>query len=342
MEIDLLGIDLAKRVFQLHGADVRGRAVYRNKVSRTALIETVRALHPHVIAMEACGSAHHWARRFQEAGIEVRLISPHYVSPFVKTNKNDRNDAEAIVEAASRPSMNFVAVKSVEQQDMQAAHRVRELLVQQRTAIINQARGLLGERGIAIARSPAAFRKAIPEILVQSEGELTRFCQSLILALVQHLRVLEEEIAVAEGWIRSFMNRSALCQKIAAVPGIGPITATAIVAAVGCADGFRNGRHLAAWLGLVPRQHSSGGKSQLYGISKRGDKYLRTLSIHGARSVLIRVSGKLDARSRWLQELIARRGYNRACVALANKNARIIQVLLSTEATYKPIALADA
>jgi transposase len=271
----------------------------------------------------------------------VRLISPHYVSPFVKTNKNDRNDAEAIVEAASRPSMNFVAVKSVEQQDMQAAHRVRELLVQQRTAIINQARGLLGERGIAIAQSPAAFRKAIPEILVQSEGELTSFCQSLIMALVQHLRALEEQIAEAEGWIHSFMNRSDLCQKIAAVPGIGPITATAIVAAVGRADGFRNGRHLAAWLGLVPRQHSSGGKSQLYGISKRGDKYLRTLLIHGARSILIRVSGKLDARSRWLQELIARRGYNRACVALANKNARIIQVLLSTEATYKPVSLAD-
>jgi transposase len=219
--------------------------------------------------MEACGSAHHWARRFEEAGIQVRLISPHYVTPFVKTNKNDRNDAEAIVEAASRPSMNFVVVKSIEQQDMQAAHRVRELLVQQRTAIINQAGGLLGERGIAIAQSPAAFRKAIPGILVQTEGELTSFCQSLIMTLVQHLRALEEEIAVAEGWIRSFMNRSALCQKkIAAVPGIGPITATAIVAAVGRADGFRNGRHLAAWLGLVPRQHSSGGRSQLYGISK--------------------------------------------------------------------------
>ena len=342
MEIDLLGIDLAKRVFQLHGADVRGRAVYRNKVSRAALIDTVRALRPHTIAMEACGSAHHWARCFEQAGFEVRLISPHYVTPFVKTNKNDRNDAEAIVEAASRPSMNFVAVKSVEQQDMQAAHRVRELLVQQRTAIINQARGLLGERGFAIAQSPAAFRKAIPEILIQTEGELTSFCQSLIVRLVQHLRALEEEIAVADGWIRSFMSRSALCQKIAAVPGIGPVTATAIVAAVGRADGFRNGRHLAAWLGLVPRQHSSGGKSQLYGISKRGDRYLRTLLIHGARSVLIRVSGKRDARSRWLQELIARRGYNRACVALANKNARIIQVLLSTEATYKPLPQADS
>ncbi|BDC45512.1 IS110 family transposase [Paraburkholderia terrae] len=342
MEIDLLGIDLAKRVFQLHGADRRGRAIYRNKVSRAALIETVRNLRPRTIAMEACGSAHHWARCFEGAGFEVRLISPHYVTPFVKTNKNDRNDAEAIVEAASRPSMNFVTVKSVEQQDMQAAHRVRELLVQQRTAIINQARGLLGERGLAIAQSPAAFRKAIPQILGETEGELTSFCRSLIMTLVQRLRALEEEIVVAEGWIRSFMNRSALCQKIATVPGIGPVTATAIVAAVGRADGFRNGRHLAAWLGLVPRQHSSGGKSQLFGISKRGDRYLRTLLIHGARSVLIRVSGKHDARSRWLQELIARRGYNRACVALANKNARIIQVLLSTEATYKPAAQTDS
>lgn len=201
--------------------------------------------------------------------MEVCLTSPRYVTPFVKTNNNDRNDAEAIIEAASRPSMNFVAVKSVEQQGIQAAHRLRELLVQQRTAIINQARGLLAERAITIAQSPAAFRKATPEILLQTEGELTSFCQSPVMTLVQHLRALEEEIAGTEGWIRSFMNRSALCQKIAAVPGVGPITATAIVAAVGRAGGFGNGRHLAGWLGLVPGQHSSGGKSQLYGISKR-------------------------------------------------------------------------
>jgi transposase len=340
MEIDLLGIDLAKRVFQLHGADRRGHALHRAKVSRAALVDTVRELRPRVIAMEACSSAHHWARRFQELGAEVRLISPQYVTPFVKTNKNDRNDAEAIVEAACRPAMRFVTVKSVEQQDMQAAHRVRELLVQQRTALINQGRGLLGERGIAIAQSPAAFKRAVPEILKECEGEITSFCQTLMMELLAQVHAIEERIATSEAWIKSFLKRSALCKKIAAIDGIGPITATAIVAAVGDAKAFKNGRHLAAWLGLVPRQYSSGGKSRLQGISKRGDKYLRTLLIHGARSVLRYVASKTDARSRWLQELIARRGYNRAAVALANKNARVIQVLLSSEDAYHPKGIA--
>lgn len=342
MEVDLLGIDLAKRVFQLHGADRRGNALHRSKVSRAAMVETIKELHPRVIAMEACSSAHHWGRGFQEFGIEVKLISPHYVKPFVKTNKNDRNDAEAIVEAASRPSMNFVPVKSVEQQDMQAVHRVRELRVHQRTSIINQARGLLGERGVTIAKSPAAFKKAIPEILKEAEGELTIFCQMLLKMMLEQFHSIEEKITRAESWIDAVMKQSTLCQKIAAIPGIGAITATAIVAAVGDARGFKNGRHLAAWIGLVPRQHSSGGKSRLLGISKHGDTYLRTLLIHGARSVLIRVACKKDTRSRWLQELIARRGYNRAAVALANKNARMIQVLLSSEISYRPPLMAVA
>jgi transposase len=285
--------------------------------------------------LEACSSAHHWARCFQELGIEVRLISPQYVSPFVKTNKNDRNDAEAIVEAACRPTMRFVTVKSVEQQDMQAAHRVRELLVHQRTALINQVRGLLGERGITIAQSAAAFRRALPKILGECGGEFTGFCQALMTELLQDLQALDERIDHAEVWIKSFMKESPLCKKISAIDGIGPMTATAIVAAVGDAKSFKNGRHLAAWLGLVPRQYSSGGKSQLKGISKRGDAYLRTLLIHGARSVLRYAVGKTDARSRWLQELIARRGYNRAAVALANKNARVVQVLLSNDCVYR-------
>lgn len=336
MEIAILGIDLAKRVFQLHGADSRGRALHRSKVNRADLLTAVRELRPQIVAMEACGSAHHWARRFQEMGMDVRLISPQYVTPFVKTNKNDRNDAEAIVEAACRPSMHFVAVKSVEQQDILAAHRVRELLVQQRTALINQARGLLAERGVVIPQSPEAFKRAMPEILRQCEGELTSFCQSLLTELLQQLVALDERIARAEVSIKSFMKESALCKKIAAIDGIGPITATAVVAAVGDAKQFKNGRHLAAWLGLVPRQYSSGGKSRLQRISKRGDTYLRTLLIHGARAVLRYVANKTDPRSRWLRELVARRGYNRAAVALANKNARIIQVLLSSESTYRP------
>lgn len=340
MEIDILGIDLAKRVFQLHGADPRGQAMHRSKVSRPALMETIRQLLPRTIAMEACGSAHHWARQFQALGIDVQLISPHYVKPFVKTNKNDRNDAEAIVEAACRPSMNFVPVKSVEQQDIQAVHRVRELLVHQRTALINQARGLLAERGIIIAKSPAAFKRSIPDILSEPDGELTTFCQSLLIMLLEQFRVIENQISRAEDWITSFMKNSALCQRLATIPGVGAITATAIVAAVGDAKAFKNGRHLAAWIGLVPRQQSSGGKNRLLGISKRGDGYLRTLLIHGARSVLIRVACKSDAQSRWLQDLIARRGYNRATVALANKNARIIQAMLSHESCYCPAMVA--
>lgn len=336
MEIDILGIDLAKRVFQLHGADRRGQALHRSKVTRAGLLQAVRTLHPRVIAMEACGSAHHWARCFQEMGMEVRLISPQYVIPFVKTNKNDRNDAEAIAEAAGRPTMRFVTVKSVAQQDMQAVHRVRELLVTQRTALINQARGLLAERGVTIAQSPEAFKRAMPQILGQCDGEVTSICQAMLMELVQQVQVLEERIKHAEGWIKSFMKQSALCKKISAIAGVGPITATAMVAAVGDAKEFKNGRHLSAWLGLVPRQCSSGGKSRLKGISKRGDTYLRTLLIHGARSVLRYAVAKTDPRSRWLQELINRRGYNRAAVALANKNARVIQALLSSEDSYHP------
>jgi transposase len=340
MEIDVLGIDLAKRVFQLHGADRSGRALHRSKVSRASLSQAVVSLRPRVIVMEACSSAHHWARHFQALGIEARLISPQYVAPFVKTNKNDRNDAEAIVEAASRPAMRFVTIKSVEQQDIQAAHRVRELLVHQRTALINQVRGLLGERGLIIAQSAQAFKRTVPGLLQTCADELTAFTQALLTDLLQQMHSLEEHIDRVEGVIKGFMKGSALCKKIAAVDGIGPITATAIVAAVGDAKEFKNGRHLAAWIGLVPRQFSSGGKSRLKGISKRGDTYLRSLLIHGARAVLRYAPNKTDARSRWLQALIERRGYNRAAVALANKNARVIQALLSSDESYRAAGVA--
>ncbi|WP_028996679.1 IS110 family transposase [Azohydromonas australica] len=334
MEVDVLGIDLAKQVFQLHGASRSGLVVHRSKVSRQGLLTAVRNLKPRLVVMEACSSAHYWARRLQAMGIEAKLISPQYVAPFVKTNKNDRNDAEAIVEAASRPTMRFVPVKTVEQQDMTALHRIRQLLVQQATAVINQVRGILGERGIVIAKSPAAFYRAMPDVLASDDAELTQFCRGLLVSLLEHLRSIEERITEADGKIKGFMRSSALCQKISAIDGVGAVTATAIVAAVGDASKFRNGRHLAAWLGLVPRQHSSGGKSRLSGISKRGDVYLRTLLIHGARSVLRFVADKTDAQSKWLRELIGRRGFSRAAVALANKNARVIQALLSSDRDY--------
>jgi len=230
--------------------------------------------------------------------------------------------------------MRFVPVKSVEQQDIQAAHRMRAILLRHRTALINQMRGLLGERGFAISRSPEEFKRAVPELLRANADELTSFCRTLLTELLVHLRAIEERIHFIEISIHSFMKRSALCAKIAQIPGIGPITATAIVAAVGDARQFRNGRHLAAWLGLVPRQYSSGGRSRLYHISRRGDTYLRTLLIHGARAVLRFVKTKTDVRSVWLQQLIARRGYNCTAVALANHNARVIQALLSSDASY--------
>jgi transposase len=335
MDIDILGIDLAKRVFQLHGASRSGLVLHRSKVQRPGLLAAIDKLRPRLVVMEACSSAHHWARCLQAMGIEVKLISPQYVAPFVKTNKNDRNDAEAIVEAASRPAMRFVTVKTVEQQDMQALHRLRELLVHQSTAIINQVRGILAERGIVIAQSPAAFHRAMPEVLASDNAELTQFCRALLVDLLEHLRGVEDRIADANEKIKCFMRSSELCKKISAIDGVGAVTATAIVAAVGNASEFKNGRHLAAWLGLVPRQHSSGGKSRLLGISKHGNTYLRTLLIHGARAVLRYVAGKADVQSKWLQELVARRGYNRAAVALANKNARVIQALLCSDRQYE-------
>lgn len=254
MNVDILGIDLAKRVFQLHGADRRGRALHRAKVSRSALMEAVRQLQPRTIAMEACSSAHHWARQFQAIGIEVKLSSPHDIKPFVKANKNDRNDAEAIVEAACHPSMNFVQVKSVEQQDIQAVHRTRELPVQQRTALINQVRGPLAERGITVNRSPEAFKKSVPEILEQTQGELTIRCQTLQRMALNGFHAIEAQIAQTEEWLEAVMKQSALCQKIAAIPGRGVMTTTAMVAAIGDAKAFKNGRHLAAWIGLVPQK----------------------------------------------------------------------------------------
>jgi transposase len=335
MQIDVLGIDLAKHVFQLHGVDHGGRVLHRSKVSRPSLLSVIAELQPKLVVMEACSSAHHWARRLRTMGIETRLISPQYVSPFVKTNKNDRNDAEAIVEAASRPSMRYVSIKTIEQQDLQALHRLRQLLVHQRTAIINQVRGVLAERGIVVAQSPAAFHRSMPTVLASEDPEFSRYCRGLVVELLEHLRTVEERIDGCDARVKKFMASSEACKRISAIGGVGPLTATAIVAAVGDASEFKNGRHLAAWLGLVPRQYSSGGKSKLYGISKRGDTYLRSLLIHGARAVLRYVVGKTDAQSRWLQELIARRGYNRAAVAVANKNARIIQALLSSGQAYE-------
>ena len=320
MQIDILGIDLAKRVFQLHGAIRGGAVVHRSKVSRPGLMQAIVRLQPRLVVMEACAPAHHWARQLQASGIKVQLISPQFVTPFVKTNKNDRNDAEAIVEAASRPTMRFVAVKSIEQQDIQALHRLRQLIVQQRTAIINHRTSHLGRtrcRRRQVARGvPQRHARGARCRRETSSRQHAWACSS---SRCNNLDVIEWRIAEADARVRRLMSSSELCRKIGAIEGIGPLTATAVVAAVGDASAFKNGRHLAAWLGLVPRQHSSGGRSKLHGMSKRGDTYLRTLLIHGARSVLRWLGEKQDAHSRWLRDLIERRGFNRAAVALGKQ-----------------------
>ena len=334
-EISVLGIDLAKNVFQLHGINANGQVVLRKKLSRKQLSVFIANLPKCKVAMEACGGSHFWGRKFLEMGHEVKLISPQFVKPFVKSNKNDANDAEAIVEAAIRPSMRFVAVKTISQQDALCIHRVRERLVVARTALINEIRGLLHEYGVVMPKG--MIKTKLPEIIESDENLLSDQARETFQKLYEEFYEIDVRINSYDKKINLHAKTSEACQKIMKIPGVGPITATAIVASVGNANNFKNGRQMSAWLGLVPRQNSSGGKSQLLGISKRGDSYLRKLLVHGARSALIVAENNTqsDRRNVWLKELLARRGHNRTCVALANKNARIIWKLLTTNEEYR-------
>ena len=336
-EVSVLGIDLAKSVFQLHGSDLNGKTVLKRKLNRQQLIVFLANLPKCIVAMEACGGSHFWARKFREMGHDVKLISPQFVKPFVKSNKNDANDAEAIVEAAMRPNMRFVAIKTTEQQDSLCLHRVRERLVRSRTALVNEMRGLLNEYGLIIPQGIEKLRTQFSDIIEDAENSLTSQSRDLFNGLYEELCSHDEKIANYETKIKFQSKQSESCQKIMKIPGVGPITATAMVASIGNANLFDNGRQMSAWLGLVPRQSSSGGKEKLLGISKRGDSYLRKLLIHGARSVLLKVKVNKDEseRTKWLKELIERRGFNRACVALANKNSRVIWKLLTSEENYK-------
>jgi len=338
MNCTTLGIDVAKQVFQLHGVDERGHVVVQKRVSRGKLRETIAQLPACMIGMEACSSAQYWARELQQLGHTVKLISPQFVKPYVKGNKNDSRDAEAICEAVSRPHMRFVPLKTVESQDIQAIHRLRSRLIKERTALVNQIRGLLAERGIVIAQGIPRLRKQLPMILEDVEGALTPLSREVMRELYEELVALDERVIRADALVQRVFTQSAACQKLAKIEGIGPVIATALVAAVGKAQEFANGRHLAAWLGVVPRQYSTGGKERLLGISKRGDRYLRTLLIHGARATVHWARRKTDARSRWIMSLEQRRGKNIAAVAIANKNARIAWALLTTEAEYRQAA----
>lgn len=334
MQITTVGIDLAKNVFQVHGMNERGKAVLRKRLRRDQVAVFFANLPPCLVGMEACGGAHHWARKLQAMGHTVKLMAPQFIKPYVKSNKNDAADAEAICEAVSRPTMRFVPIKNVEQQSVLALHRVRQGFVKARTAQANQIRGLLGEYGLVVPQGIGYIASRVPELIEDARIELPGTFRLLIARLLDHLKELQRQVEEIEVQIKAWHRTSEASQRLEKVPGIGPLTATALAAAVGDAKNFDNGRQLAAWLGLVPRQHSSGGKPTLLGMSKRGDAYLRTLLIHGARSVIYRAGQRADAES-WLVKLVARRNVNVAAVALANKTARIVWALLAREREFR-------
>ncbi len=335
-QVSVLGIDLAKQVLHVVAMDDTGTIVWRKRVARSGLRPLIAQLAPMVIGMEACGGAHYGARRFREHGHVVKLMAPQFVKPYVKSNKHDMADAEAIGEAVTRPTMRFVPIKELAQQDFQALHRVRERLVKARTALINEMRGLLSEYGIVLPQGGTKFRPGLLPTLEQEQGKLTARGRAIFEHLYAEWRALEERLAYDNEQLEAICQAHPVCQRLLTIPGIGPLTATALVAAVNDATHFKNGRQLAAWLGLVPRQHSTGGQPHLLGISTRGDCYLRKLLVHGARATLRWTKLKHDRRSQWVRALLARRGTNRAVVALANKNARIAWVLLTTDQVYMP------
>jgi len=335
MKITTIGLDIAKTVFHLYAVNKMGRFVKKKQLKRKQVLTTMATLEPCLIAMEACGGANYWAREFIALGHQVRLIAPQYVKPYVKGNKNDYNDAEAITEAVQRPNMRFVPIKSVEQQDVQNFHCQRERIKKERTALVNQVRGLLAEYGVVINKGIAAVRKDLPEILEEAENGLTVLARELFAELLEELRALDQQFKQCERRIHSMNQDNAICRRLDEILGIGPITASATYAAAGDGKNFVNGRHFSAWLGLVPGQHSSGGKTVLLGISKRGNAYLRTLFIHGARAVLRHSVNKTDRFSRWAQAVFARRGHNKACVAVANKMARMAWVVMARGESYR-------
>lgn len=344
MNLSRAGVDIAKSVFQVHAVDRHDRPKWKAKLKRAEWLDALcRRLAPGAeIGMEACASAHHWGRKLQERGFRVKLIGAQFVKPYVKSNKNDRVDAEAICEAMNRPAMRFVAVKSVAQQDTQAVHRVREGLVGQRTAKANQIRGLVGEYGIIAPKGIQQLRGALPDWLEDAENALTDNFRVLLADLADDLRYLDGRIANLDERIAQGVKDAPVARRLLALRGVGPLTASALAAALGDGTSFTKGRDFAASLGLTPRQHSTGGKERLLGISKRGDAYLRKLLVHGARAVLRHARDRDDRLSQWLMALTARKHVNVATVALANKTARVAWAIVYNDAPYDPELVAGS
>lgn len=341
MKLIRVGVDLAKNVFQVHGVGRDDKTVWRRRLPRDGWIEALQEkLEPGCeIGMEACAGAHHWARRLQALGFRVRLIAPQFVKPYVKSNKNDATDAEAVCEAMSRPGMRFVAVKTIEQQDIQAVHRIRSGLIMQRTAKANQLRGLVAEYGLVAPRDLIHLRRAVPLWLERTDNSLSERFRRLLEGLWQDLRALDERVEELDREIAVIAREDPAAKRLQQLRGVGPIVASALVAAVGDGRHFANGRQMAASLGLTPKQHSSGGKERLLGISKRGDCYVRTVLIHGARSAMQTARGKTDRLSLWINALMARRHPNVVAAALANKTARIAWAMLRNGTDYQPHAM---
>jgi transposase len=338
MKLIRVGVDLAKNVFQVHGVDRSEKAVWRRKLTRDSwlkvLLETVEP--GGEIGMESCGGAHHWARQLQARGFKVRIMAPQFVKPYVKSNKNDANDAEAICEAMSRSHMRFVSVKTVAQQDIQGAHRIRAELTKQRTAKANQIRGLVAEYGLVAPKELVQLRRALPCWLEDAENGLSERFRRLLNGLWGDFQALDARMNELDREITVIAQNDPVAKRLQQLRGVGPIIATALVAAVGNGEQFANGRQMSAAFGLTPKQHSSGGKERLLGISKRGDAYLRALLIHGARSVIRTAKGKDDRISQWVTRLAARSHPNVAVVALANKTTRMAWAMLNNGTNYQP------
>ena len=336
MQVTTIGIDLAKHVFQVHGVDEAGAVVVRQRLRRAQVTSFFAALGPCLIGMEACASAHHWARELSALGHEVRLMPPSYVKPYVRRGKNDATDAAAICEAVRRPSMRFVAVKTAEQQGALVLHRSRDLLVRQRTMLVNALRAHCAEFGHVAARGRAGLMRLLAAIEAGDLATLPEPTRGALSLLGAQLREVDARIKAVEREILAWHRASPASRRLASIPGIGPITASAFAATVGDARQFRSGRELAAWLGLVPRQNSTGGKARLGAISKQGDRYLRRLLVIGATAVLRHAKVRDRAGGAWLDALLQRRPARVATVALANKNARIAWALLVREEYYRP------
>jgi len=329
---------LAKNVYQCHGADRTGKTVWKRRLKRHQWFKTLldRIEPGCVIGMEACASAHHWGRELQSRGFTVKLIPPQFVKPYVKSNKNDARDAEAICEAMSRPNMRFVTVKTVEQQDIQATHRIRAELITQRTAKANQIRGLVAEYGLVAPKRLSSLRTAIPCWLEDAENGLTADFRSLLHGVWDDLLILDDRVGEMDKLIKRLAENHEECVRLQQLRGVGPMISTAMIATVGDARQYHKSRQMAASIGITPKQHSSGDRDRLLGISKRGDVYLRTLMIHGARAVVARAKYKDDRLSRWVTGIATKRHPNVAAVALANKTARMAWAMLRNETDYDP------